>query len=269
MAENVGQTEKNENASCSVCGASMDKDTSRCPNCGVTRGEQHRCPFCRVVVEPEPDPKVRFRCRACGAPRVPLKNAADRLSKAVVEQLGAARRSRASTVAWTAASVAAVAFGLLSVLVLTGVFAIAHAPLIPVLVGYAMAALPFLFGVLGWRNAVRRDAEMRTALDSAWLEAAREFTTSRGIVRAEELSEALHLGPAEAQEMLVKLATLEEIRSDVTEAGDLAVSVRVAPRLRVPEASGSAADASALSKPQSEVSVLTDGEGGGKGQAGA
>ncbi|HQP34888.1 MAG TPA: hypothetical protein PLI95_06910, partial [Polyangiaceae bacterium] len=205
---------------------------SRCPNCGTTRGEEHRCPFCRAIAEPEPDPVVRFRCPACGGPRIPAPGVGQR--DAAFAHLKKARSANASKLAWKTSGAVTAGFGVLGLAIITGVFAIVSPPLTAVLAGYVLGLAPLAFGALAWSKAKGRASETATELDEAWFAAARGVLERRGMMRASELAEALRVDPAQAEQMLVRLASHDDIRSDVTEGGDLALSVRGA-RLRVAE----------------------------------
>jgi hypothetical protein len=211
----------------------MPAGESRCENCGTTRGEQHKCPFCRVIAEAEPDPVLRFRCPACGGPRIPHATPPAAAGEALVH-LKAARSVRSSQLAWKAASVSAAIFGVISLLIMIGVFSIMSPPLIPTLAGYVLCAIPFVFAAVGWRKGGARMAEVSRALDEAWLYAAKDLVKRKGIMRAGDLADAMRIAPEQAEHIMVRLASADELRSDVTESGDLAVSMR-SPRVRIAE----------------------------------
>ncbi len=230
---NPGQLADNATEHCTVCSAPMSPDASRCEHCGATRGEQHRCPFCAVVAAPESDSRMRFRCPACGAPRIPLSGGADRLPKDAVEQLRRARSAHASLMAWRVGAAVAAAFGLLSVLILTGIVWLLGPLAVPVIIGYVLCALPFAFGVMALINSGKRNREIDDSLDKAWFEAARELTRTRGMLRASDLEHSLRIDKPQAQNLLVRLASLDEVRSEVTDSGEMALSTRLPPKVRV------------------------------------
>lgn len=221
-----------ENA-CSVCGAPMPPGSSRCEQCGATHGQEHRCPFCRVVAEPQPHPRLRFACPACGAPRVLVRDKGFQPSDDMTRHLGKARSAASSMVTWKVASAAAAGFGVLAALLLTGVAMIASPPAFAILMGALVTSMPFIFAALGWRNAGVRHAELQAELDSTWLEAARTLAQSHGTVTAGQLGKTFGLDEAAARQLASRLGASNEVTTDVTDSGDLALSIRVPDKLRI------------------------------------
>ena len=56
---------------CKVCSGTLS-ESLRCEQCGAVYGDKNRCPHCRSVADVEPAEPLRFRCRICGGPRVPV-----------------------------------------------------------------------------------------------------------------------------------------------------------------------------------------------------
>lgn len=217
---------------CSVCGVAMPEGAERCEACGATRGERHKCPFCGVVAQPQPHPSLRFVCPACGAPRVPATDAS-KPSARVTKALGTARSARSSRAVWKLASGLAAGFGALATLLLTGVALIASPSLFPLIAAGMVTAMPLVFAALAWWKVTKRDEQLKDALDEAWMLAANDLVETRGSIRAPQLAEAFGIEQGLADELLARLAAQPEIATDVTDEGDLALSVRAPERLRI------------------------------------
>jgi hypothetical protein len=215
------------------------------------------------VAEPEAHEQLRFRCPACGSPRIPLA-AEQPASSETMAHLKAARGASSSQLAWKAAAGVSAGFGVLGLLIMTGVFAIVSPPLIPIIASYLLASSPLLFAAIGFKNASKRSGQVSGELQQAWLIAARDIARSKGIMRASDLTSVMRIDEKQAEQLMMQLAAFDEIRPDVTEAGDLAVSIRGA-RMRVatpeneprPEAASEPAEQEAGDEPQ------------GRGKAGA
>lgn len=210
---------------CSVCGAQMPPGAERCASCGTTHDKRHACPFCGVVAHPQPHPELRFTCPSCGAPRIPSPPDLTP-SKAMTSALSTVRSARSSRSVWRVAAGLGAAFGLLSTLLLVGVAAIASPSLLPLIAAGTVAAMPLFFAALAWTKARQRQNQVRQSLDQAWLEAAKALTTSKGSVRASELVEAFGIEDDIAHQLVAHLGAHQEITTNVTEEGELALSVR-------------------------------------------
>ncbi len=118
---------------------------------------------------------------------------------------------------------------------------IAAPPSFAVLMAALVTSLPFVFALFGWRNALRRSAELETELDASWLEAARTVAQTRETITASTLGEALGMDEESARRLASRLAASSEVSTDVTDSGDLALSIRTSDRVRVAVAGGVAA----------------------------
>lgn len=244
--------------SCTTCSATIPAGESRCPTCGTTRGEEHRCPFCRAIAKPEPDPALRWRCPVCGAPRIPHAGAGS--TEEALSHLKAARSARSSQLVWKMSGYLGAAFGALALLILTGVYMIVAPPLTAMLAGYVLGLTPLAFAAIAWSKSKSKAPTIAGELDAAWFDAAKELLARRGMTRASELSDALKISPADAEKMLVRLASHDDVRPDVTEGGDLAVSLRPNARVRV--------QAEPAAEPVEEPEAAGESSEG-KGKAGA
>lgn len=210
---------------CSVCGTPMAPGAERCASCGTTHDKRHACPFCGVVAQPQPHSELRFACPSCGAPRIPTPPDLEP-SKAMTSALSTVRSARSSRAVWRVASGLGLAFGLLSTLLLVGVALIASPSLLPLIAAGTVAAMPLVFAALAWTKARQRQEQVQRSLDQAWLEAAKALTASKGSVRASEMVEAFGIEEDAAHQLIAHLGAHQEITTDVTEEGELALSVR-------------------------------------------
>ena len=85
---------------CRVCGTGLEPDSFRCAHCGATYGERNRCPHCGAVADVEPHKTLRYRCRVCGGPRVPLADNTIEPSGVEWPLLEEAQRARMRVAAW-------------------------------------------------------------------------------------------------------------------------------------------------------------------------
>jgi hypothetical protein len=148
--------------------------------------------------------------------------------------LSTARSARSSRAVWRVASGLGIAFGLFATLLLVGVALIASPSLFPLLAAGSVAAMPLVFAALAWTKARQRHEQVQQSLDQAWLEATKELTTSKGSVRTNEMVEAFGIEEDVARQLLAHLGAHQEITTNVTDDGELALSVR-GHLLRVPE----------------------------------
>jgi len=103
----------------------------------------------------------------------------------------------------------------------------------PLIAAGVVTAMPFVFAVLALRNAAARKEQLQQSLDEAWLHAAKALTSARGSLRNTELAEAFGIDEDLSRNLLARLAAHSEVTTDVTDDGDLALSMRVPERLRV------------------------------------
>ncbi len=221
-------------SACSVCGANMAPDEERCPSCGATQDKRHACPFCRVVAQPQAHPEMRLVCPACGAPRVPAPRGVEP-SKAALAALRTTRSARSSRTAWRVAAGLAAAFGALAVLMLVGVSLIASPPLFALLAAGTVTAAPLVFAAVAWMKGQQRHEQVLASLDQAWVETAKQLASEKGSVRSEELAEAFGVDQDLARSLLARLGANPDVATDITDDGDLALSVRAPMRVAVPE----------------------------------
>ena len=232
MTPNAEAQDKPKLVTCTVCSAPLTEGASQCESCGATQGPEHKCPFCGVVAAPQKHPTLLLACPACGAPRVPAVPLLAP-SKRVAEHLRKVRSARSSWLAWRLAAGLTLAFGALAAALLVGVSLVASPALFPLLAASVVAAMPFVFAGIAWHNAGRRATEVERELRAAWVQLAQHYTASRGAVRAHQLAEAFDIDDAQAQDLLAHVGALGEVITDVTDDGELALSMRAPGRLRI------------------------------------
>lgn len=233
MSSQVETDKPGSSSACSVCSAPMPDGSSKCEQCGATRGKEHQCPFCRAIAEPVAHPRMRFVCPVCGAPRVPARDKDFAPTKQLAAHLARARSAASSQTTWKVAAPAAAGFGVLALLLLVGVASIASPPTVALIVAALVTSMPFIFAALAWRNAGVREKEVSAELDAAWLEAAKSLAKLRGTVTASLLRDAFGVDDTEAQSLASRLGAANEIATEVTDSGDLALSMRIPEKVRV------------------------------------
>jgi hypothetical protein len=215
--------------SCRVCGATLE-GSLRCRQCGAAYGEVNRCPHCRSVADLEPHGTLRFRCRVCGGPRVPLE-APDAVRTGREQPLLAvAQSARMRAAAFKVGSASAGGFGLLSLLIALVVLGLASPGFLATLATLVVVAVPLVVSLLAWRRAKRHEQELDRALDDAWALVASDLIRQRGAeLTASELAAAMRLSEQQAELLLARLSVQDFVRARVTDDGDIAYSTRDLP----------------------------------------
>jgi hypothetical protein len=236
---------------CRTCGREIAAEAESCPHCGAANLEE-RCPHCGAVTTASPDKEMRWRCDLCGGPRTPRRAPGTPRGRSELPNLqkaNAARKTRAKSRA-LAAVFAAMGIGSTLLFALWAlIFPIAYA--FPV---WALFAGSALFVVL-WslRRAAGAAKEMKAAIDQAWLSAAEAVTARmKGPFSSAKLAKALGVEVPQAEELLALLEANDLVRSDVTDAGELAYQRK----LRVADVDLSAADPD----PEAEAEALAEAE---------
>lgn len=238
-------------ARCRACSAAVAAGATRCGRCGAMQSDALTCALCGAVADASPDDELRFRCDVCGAPRVPLSDTAIRRSGKEIPMLKraeAARRARA----WGRTGAIVGGLGLASVFLfftaLTLIFSSATIGILGVLFSAPFGAL------LAWSilRAKARGKEIAPALDAAWLAVATDVAEqTAGTLTARDLANKMRIDETQAEELLAQLTVNDILRSDVTDAGEVAYNrLRVAP---LPEAG-------ARTEPPTTAGAATTGE---------
>ena len=207
---------------CPACAKPLPEKADRCPSCGIALGEHQRCVHCRAVVDVEPAPDVRFKCRLCGGMRIPIDDASIQRSPAQVELLAKATVARSATTVWMIVASVVAAFGLCSVLVLALVISVA-APATPAAVIAGLAAIvPFGFAALALRKSRAHRTDIARFVEAAWMAAASDIARARGgELDGPLLAKLTRTEESEADQLLGRMSSKGLLASSVTPEGSL------------------------------------------------
>lgn len=221
---------------CKVCGGTLS-DSLRCEQCGAAYGEANRCPHCRSVADVEPAEPLRFRCRVCGGPRIPVDSREIVRTGREVPVLAKAKKAHFARAAWAVATGVVGGFGVLSLLMT--LLVVAFGPgLFTSLAMLGMSLLPFVVAALAWQRAKRHAKERDRLLDDAWSLVASDVLTHTGKeLEADDLAKLMRIDVERAEQVLAHLSAEDFIHARVTDEGDIAYSsrLRVEPALEEPE----------------------------------
>lgn len=232
---------------CRVCGTPLPDGSLHCTHCGATFGESNRCPHCRSVTEVEPAGVLRFRCRVCGGPRVPVDDPEVVRSGREIKLLSSAQQARRRGAAWRVGAGLVAGFAALSFAVSLVVWLIASPGVLGTLGLLVMLSVPVVLALMARRRAGAEGRALEHALDQAWALVAADVLASRsGELNAAELARILRVDEARAELLLGQLNVNDFIHARVTEEGDVVYSSRAPEKLRVPgELDSAELDASA------------------------
>jgi hypothetical protein len=220
---------------CRVCSSKLD-ESLRCGRCGAAYGESNRCPHCKSVADVEPHDILRYRCRVCGGPRVPLDAADVVRTGRERAPLALAQKSRMKSAAWKVGAISSAGFGLISLVVALLVLGLASPGFVATLLTLAIVSVPLAVAVLAWRRAKREDRTAQNAIDDAWSLVASDWMRNRDSeLTADDLAHAMRISNEQAELLLARLSVQDFVQARVTDEGDLAYSTRdiPAPRARV------------------------------------
>lgn len=220
---------------CRTCGREISPDAASCPHCGAANLEE-RCPNCGSVTTSSPDKELRYRCDLCGGPRLPRMDGSIKSSRREAPHLRRANEARKARAKYR---------GLAALFGVTGFATTAFAGLwllifpltLPVAIVWAFFAGSSLLTVL-WAmgRAAARTKEIQPLIDQAWMTAATDVARRmKTPFTAAKLAQAMGIDEAQAEDLLALLDANDVVRSDVTDAGEVAYQ----PRIRV-DASASA-----------------------------
>jgi hypothetical protein len=105
----------------------------------------------------------------------------------------------------------------------------------PLLAGGLVAATPLVFAALAWMKGQQRHEQALTSLDQAWVETAKQLASEKGTVRSEELMEAFGIEQDQARSLLATLGANHDVTTDITDDGELALSMRTPLRVALPD----------------------------------
>ena len=193
-----------------------------------------RCPHCGNEVGVELSPSLRYRCRICGGPRVPVVLEGVQRSHREAGQLSIARRSRRSELLFgalwiVAGTVGGVSFLLtfISLLLFSGLLS-AWASLL------VFPAVPLLLAWWSRRRALAARNAKVEALDNAWASVAHEILDQKqDELTSADLARWMLTDENETDRLLARLNVDDQVRSRITDDGEVTYSVRSPGRVRV------------------------------------
>ncbi len=223
---------------CRVCSSPLEPGSGRCLGCGAAYGEQNRCPHCRAVADVEPDGTLRFRCRVCGGPRVPLDAPDVVRSGRETHLLARAQRARTRANVWRIGGAAVGAFGLVSMLVAVLVLVLVSPGVLATVGLLTAVTAPFLLAAWAWAMGGRGARDRDQAIDEAWAIVAADAMRDLGAgIQTGALARMLRVDEARAEALLARLSAEDLIHARVTDAGELMFAPgHASARLRVGEA---------------------------------
>ena len=207
---------------CRTCGRELSPEAASCPHCGAANLEE-RCPSCGAVTTSSPDKELRYKCDLCGGPRVPRMDPKLRKSRRDVPFLKRANEARKARAKYRAIAIASGALGLSSTVVAL-LWLLIFPLTLPFGVTWAFFAGSALLMIL-WSlsRAGSKTKEIAPAIDQAWQRAASDVAAAmKGPFTAAKLAEAMGIEEPVAEELLAQLDANDVLRSDVTEAGEIA-----------------------------------------------
>lgn len=209
---------------CKVCGGTLS-DALRCDQCGAAYGEKNRCPHCRSIADIEATEPLRFRCRVCGGPRIPIDDHDVVRTSREVPVLKQARKAHVTRAAWAVAAGVMGGLGVLSLLATLLVIAFGPGLLASVTL-LAANLVPFVVAALAWRKSKQQGKHRDQLLDDAWSLAASDVLAHGGQeLEAEDLAKVMRIDLARAEQVLAHLGAHDFVHARVTDEGDLAYSV--------------------------------------------
>jgi predicted nucleic acid-binding Zn-ribbon protein len=223
---------------CRVCGTGLEPDSFRCAHCGATYGERNRCPHCGAVADVEPHKTLRYRCRVCGGPRVPLADNTIEPSGVEWPLLEEAQRARMRVAAWRVAAGVVGAFGTLSLLVMLLTLAFITPGVLATTGLLAAVSMPLVLAAIAWSRARHHVRERDRAIDQAWVSAASDVVHRKDEeLDARGLARTLRIDEAQAEQLLARLDVENVVRARVTDAGELVYTPAAGGKVRVSEPS--------------------------------
>lgn len=240
-----------EPAGCSACGAPLGP-SGRCATCGAIHTPHATCPHCGARAVAVAHSELRYACNACGAARIPAIEAKGRSGdeRAALARASAARTRRMFYWIGAAATATMLPFVALTALAIAG---LAGATLTGALIG-GLVGLPLLAALVACVRGVRNSRRVVTqALSEAWLAAATDVTRAAGAtMTARELSEALGLSEASAEELLAMQAVDELLGHGPSE--------RPAPRQRIEGVNADRVDVAATTAAEAEAEAEAEAQ---------
>ena len=180
-----------------------------------------------------PDKELRYHCDLCGGPRLPRMDPSLKRPRREGPLLRRANDARKARAKYRAMALGGGALGIVSTL-----FAALWLLIFPLTLPFGVAwalfgatALALIAG--GLSRASSKTEEISPAISQAWLTAAGDVVARmKAPFSAAALAKAMGIDERAAEDLLAQLDASDVVRSDVTEAGEVAYQ----PKLRVSDA---------------------------------
>jgi hypothetical protein len=170
---------------------------------------------------------LRFRCRVCGGPRVPVTDPSYPRSGVEKEALGRAQRARFRRAAWAVTAGTLGGFGLLGALVAWVVMLVSSPGILAALALLAMVGTPLALAVVASAKSHQHRRELEAELELGWRMVAGELLEQSGdALSARRLGELMSVSESEAERLFVGLNATDQVESRVTEAGEVVYRAR-------------------------------------------
>ncbi|MBN1610618.1 MAG: hypothetical protein JW940_28570 [Polyangiaceae bacterium] len=207
---------------CASCGAQLDESAVECPRCGLVRRAPTVCPLCDAVAYVEQHPVLRYRCLACGGPRVPVADPSRVPPAQEAAELRRAWRQHRGAGLWRLAATLATVAGLIAITLGGGIAALWSPPVAVSVTIVAIASLPLLLALWCRARTRRAIASAQTALDVAWLSAARSVLAGRAEdLSMQELGRVLGANRPDSERWLAALGASELVATRVDDSGEI------------------------------------------------
>ena len=192
------------------------------------------CPHCGNEAGLELSPSLRYRCRICGGPRVPITGADFVRSHRESRQLESARLARRAELLFGALWIVSGVIGGTSLL-LTLLTLLLFSGLLTGWGGLLLApALLLILSLWARRRTLGARASKDEALANAWSSVAHEVLEhGADEMTATELGNHMLTDEAHAEQLLARLNVDDQVRTRITDDGELTYSTRSARRVRI------------------------------------
>lgn len=233
---------------CRSCGREIAAGAQSCPHCGTANLEE-RCPHCGSVTTSTPDKELRYHCDLCGGPRVPRLDPELKRGSREAPHLRRANEARKARAKYRAIAAVFGVMGFASV-VLAALWLLIFPVYVPLAIAWAFFAGSALFMVL-WAmgRASSQTKEIKPAIDQAWQIAAADIAARiKGPFTAARLAQAMGIEEAQAEDLLALLDVNDVVRSEVTEAGEVAYQTKLRVGAQGSPEGGASAETEALAE---------------------
>jgi hypothetical protein len=170
------------------------------------------CPFCGSDAKAVPHKGYRFKCNACGRPRIPPNAALAAPGRIAVAELKTAHQNRTAQIGWHVASVGFLGVTFVSALVAATASRLMDLHSLSNLALAVVAMIPLLLSALTFRTGNRAARRSREAVQRAWGAAALDWRRAdpsltpaglAGLLGVEEELTTQLLAEAEVEQLLV------------------------------------------------------------------